>query len=102
MRALARHQLRLLSMQDVEAPLEAPVAEPVEEAPVAEAPVEEAPAAEAPVEEAPAAEAQAEEEFTVSMENTMKELQAFVKEHPELGPIEGKTKAVYFEHLKES
>merc|ERR1740138_1585359 len=34
------------------------------------------------------------------MSNTMKEMQAFAKSHPELGEIEGRTKAIFLENLQ--
>merc|ERR1719174_1945796 len=34
------------------------------------------------------------------MSNTMKEMQAFAKSHPELGEIEGRTKAIFLENLE--
>merc|ERR1719316_1398680 len=41
-----------------------------------------------------------EEELPITLENTMKEMQAFAKEHPELGEIEGKTKPVFLKNLQ--
>ena len=41
------------------------------------------------------------EELPVSMGNTLKEMQAFAAAHPELGEIQGKTKAVFLANLTE-
>merc|ERR1719353_1388504 len=49
-----------------------------------------------------APEAPVEEELPVSMGNTLKEMQAFAAEHPELGEIAGKTKAAFFASLSEA
>jgi len=40
------------------------------------------------------------EELPITLENTMKEMQSFAKEHPELGEIEGKTKPVFLKNLQ--
>merc|ERR1740138_1066434 len=53
----------------------------------------------APTEEAPKFVA-AEGELNVSMENTKAEMEAFAKSHPELGEIEGRTKAIFLENLQ--
>merc|ERR1719421_2789963 len=42
----------------------------------------------------------AEGELNVSMENTKAEMEAFAKSHPELGEIEGRTKAIFLENLQ--
>jgi predicted RNase H-like HicB family nuclease len=55
--------------------------------------------ADAPEPEAPVQEA---EELPVSMGNTLKEMQAFAAAHPELGEIQGKTKAVFLANLSEA
>jgi GH25 family lysozyme M1 (1,4-beta-N-acetylmuramidase) len=51
---------------------------------------------------APAAPVQEAEELPVSMGNTLKEMQAFASAHPELGEIQGKTKAVFLASLSEA
>merc|ERR1719316_63540 len=53
------------------------------------------------IEEAPVfPESEAAEELPITLDNTMKEMQAFAKEHPELGEIEGKTKPVFLKNLQ--
>merc|ERR1719172_394739 len=60
-----------------------------------------APAEEA-VEAAVEVEAPAATELPVTMASTLKAMQAFAAEHPELGEIQGKTKALYFANLTEA
>jgi hypothetical protein len=48
---------------------------------------------------APAAEPAVLAGLTVTMDSTLKEMQAFAAEHPELGPIAGRSKAIFFENL---
>ena len=41
-------------------------------------------------------------ELPVDMTSTLKAMQAFAADHPELGEIQGKTKAVFFANLTEA
>jgi hypothetical protein len=47
-------------------------------------------------------EAPAAAELPVTMASTLKAMQAFAAEHPELGEIQGKTKAAFFANLSEA
>merc|ERR1719453_2959267 len=60
-----------------------------------------APAEEA-VEEPMPVEVQGAAELPVTMASTLKAMQAFAAEHPELGEIQGKTKAAFFASLTEA
>jgi hypothetical protein len=53
-------------------------------------------------EEAAVVDAEGTTELPVTMTSTLKAMQAFAAEHPELGEIQGKTKAAFFANLTEA